>query len=328
MSARLARVLVTTGAAALALGLVAPSAALADSKSGDKDGSGASSSSRHHGGKHSKGATSDPAGNNGTIKIQPYGGTSGSANSPHPGCDFRLQMFGFDADQTGTITFVGQAPTKGAVTAQPLSGSKLLSNDAAGGGKDVDAFYDVRGASLGLTGTPAKQGFHVKVLVDADNAPGGAKQKVFWLDCPAASDRATGATGSTTTKSTETTQSTESATSTDSTVVAPTKVLSTSTGVSAGEAATGTTLRSGAVKAPASGGVSAESETSDVTVFTGGAAAATRIAPRTSRPGSVNRGTALPFTGIPVAGLLALAASAVVAGALAIRAGRRRTSAV
>jgi len=36
--------------------------------------------------------------------------------------------------------------------------------------------------------------------VDADNAPGGAKQKVFWLNCPAAVGGATAsATNATTT---------------------------------------------------------------------------------------------------------------------------------
>src|SRR4051812_10299156 len=193
------RHVVFTGLAALALGviapLVSPAAALADPKS-------------------------DPPGNNGTIKIDPYGETGGHANHPHPGCDFRLQLFGFDDDQTGTITFVGQAPTRDAVTKQPLSGTQLLSDDKAGGGQDVDAFFDVRGADLGLTGTPAKQGFHVKVLVNADNAPGGAKSKVFWLSCPAPAPAApagsdTG-TGTGTTTAPTTTSSTPGTTSTTS----------------------------------------------------------------------------------------------------------------
>src|SRR5690349_11695351 len=84
--------------AALALGVLSPSAAFADPKS-------------------------DPPGNNGTIKIESYGSTDANANHPHPGCDFRLQLFGFDDGQTGTITFVGQAPTGDAVTKQPLSGT-------------------------------------------------------------------------------------------------------------------------------------------------------------------------------------------------------------
>ena len=316
MSARLSRILVSTSAA-LALGLVTPSAALADDK-GDKGDKGkgdkGSSSSTESMGDKGKGDKGDPAGNNGTIKIQPYGGVSGNANDPHPGCDFRLQMFGFDDDQTGTITFVGQAPTKGAVTKQPLSGTKLLSNDAAGGGKDVDSFYDVRGADLGLTGTPAKQGFHVKVLVNADDAPGGAKQKVFWLDCPAAAKPAT-TTTATTTDSTVTSNTV----TTDSVKTPATSI----TGVTSGAATAGAPLNGGAVES-ANESVVAQSNASGETALAGSTANATR----TERATSAERGTALPFTGVPLLGLLAMAAAAVVAGALAIRAGRRRTSAL
>jgi hypothetical protein len=318
VSARLARVLVSTGAAALALGLVAPSAALADDgDKGDKGAKGGQSSDHRSGAKGDKSSQDkgDPAGNNGTIKIQPYGGISGHSNSPHPGCDFRLQLFNFDDDQTGTITFAGQAPTKGAVTKQPLAGTQNLSTDAAGGGQDVDAFFDVRGASLGLTGTPAKQGFHIKVYVDADNAPGGAKQKVFWLDCPApaaATTTGTAGGGSSKTSSSSTSQSVVSS--------------STSTGVASG-AATGSTVPGSATTATtatgATGGVTSQSATSNETAFTGGSAAAATRAPARA---TQERGSALPFTGVPLLALVGIALATLAAGALAIRAGRRRTA--
>jgi len=91
-------------------------------------------------------------------------------------------MFNFDDDQYGLLTVTGQAPTS---TDTLLSRRVLLSDDAAGGGQDVDQVYSFSKADLGLTGTPASaQGWHLKVAVDAEGAPGGAKQKVFWLDCP------------------------------------------------------------------------------------------------------------------------------------------------
>ena len=126
MSAFLPRLLITTGA--VALGLSAPTAALAD-------------------------PGGDPAGNNGTIKIQPYGGAAGHANHPHPGCDFRLQLWGFDDDQTGTITFSGQAPTADAVTKQPLAGTQRLLDrnlDEAPFAKvdDLEGLARVRGARV------------------------------------------------------------------------------------------------------------------------------------------------------------------------------------
>ena len=287
--------LLTAGATALALGLVAPTAALAD-------------------------PGGDPAGNNGTIKIDPYGATAGNANHPHPGCDFRLQLFGFDDDQTGTITFTGQAPTADAVTKQPLSGSQLLSDDAARGGQDDDAFFDVRGADLGLTGAPAKQGYHVKVRVDADDAPGGSKTKVFWLTCPATAPAAAPATATATDAGTTEAPATGTTTpsSTGSTTLSTTAVQG---GTS--EAATGATA--GGLAAP---DAAAERATSGETTFTGGSAAAARsedvTGGRTSAP--VGNAGGLPFTGIPALGLAALGLGALAAGTLAVRAGRRRTA--
>jgi hypothetical protein len=136
----------------------------------------------------------DPRGNNGTIKIDGPAYDTGVDNEPHPGCEFRVTFFGFDAGQTADITITGIAPTGGGPllhdTAVPTS------TDAAGG-----AAHDPDGATrtytatdLGLTGlTPhPKQGYHLKVTVDSLEAPGGAKQKVLWLaPCEAAPTPAT-----------------------------------------------------------------------------------------------------------------------------------------
>ena len=313
MSARLARVLISTGAAALALGLVAPSAALAEDakkdssqasehrQDGDKRPSGKDGKSDKDA-KGSKDAKGDPAGNNGTIKINTFGGPTTHANRPHPGCDFRLSLFNFDDDQTGTITFVGHAPTAGAVTKQPLAGTRLLSDDAAGGGQDVDKTFDVRGSELGLTGTPhAKQGFHIKVLVDADNAPGGAKQKVFWLSCPTTTVASPTSAVTTNTVTGTTTKTTE--------------VTGATTGAATGAAES--------VEATA-GRVSSQSRASETSTFAGTTAGAAVAARDTAAP--QDRGSALPFTGIPLPALIALALATLAAGGLAIRAGRRRTA--
>ena len=311
MSARLARALVSTGAAALALGLVAPSAALADD--GDRSADRSQAAEHRQDGDKPAGRTGktaekdadDPAGNNGTIKINAYGGPTSRANSPHPGCDFRLSLFGFDDEQTGTVTFVGQAPTTDAVTKQPLAGTQKLSDDAAGGGKDVDAVFDVRGSALGLTGTPhAQQGFHIKVLVDADDAPGGAKSKVFWLDCPAPAAPAVVAPATTVTTQGAATQGTA------------TEVAGTTAGAATGAAESVTTT---------AGQVSGQSRASEATTFTGGSAGAAVTA--NGAAASQDRGSALPFTGVPLPALIAIALATLAAGGLAIRAGRRRTAA-
>jgi hypothetical protein len=309
------RRLVSTGLVALAVGvvvpIVSPAAASADPKS-------------------------DPPGNNGTIKIDPYGATEGHANHPHPGCNFRLQLFGFDDDQTGTITFVGQAPTKDAVTKQPLSGTQLLSDDKARGGQDVDAFFDVHGADLGLTGTPAKQGFHIKVLVNADDAPGGAKSKVFWLDCPAPAPAPAPATSGTT----------------EGAATAPTTTSTTSSTSSTTSSSTSTTDRaSTTVQGMTSGAATADttSTTTDVQdtellATTRGSAvrSATLAAAGEAAPGSAAVGStagsgssgrtgipgALAFTGLPSAALAGLGLLVLALGTLAVVAGRRRTTPV
>lgn len=136
----------------------------------------------------------DPRGNNGTIKIDGPVYDTGVDNEPHPGCEFRVTFFGFDAGQTADITITGIAPTGGG----PLLHDAAVptSSDAAGG-----AAHDPDGATrtytatdLGLTGLAPhpKQGYHLKVTVDSLEAPGGAKQKVLWLaPCEAATTAAT-----------------------------------------------------------------------------------------------------------------------------------------
>jgi hypothetical protein len=133
----------------------------------------------------------DPRGNNGTVKVDGQAWDARVDNEPHPSCAFRVTFFGFDEGQTADITITGVAPTGGGVllheTAVPTSG------DAAGGaGRDHDGATRVYTADdLGLDAvTPhPQQGYHLKVAVDSLEAPGGAKQKVLWLepcDAPAA----------------------------------------------------------------------------------------------------------------------------------------------
>ncbi|MDT7572977.1 MAG: hypothetical protein QOE05_3151 [Actinomycetota bacterium] len=341
MSARSSRAAFSTSAIALALVLAAPSAALACEKDGDGGGhrgsSGAQSehakgdqakgdqgkSEHDKGGKSSdkgddkqagKGAKGgsgsdghNPPGNNGTIKID-YAAPadSGHANRPHPGCAFQLRMFNFDDDQTGTITFVGQAPTKlGTLLTQT---HVLLSDDAAGGGQDVDEVYAYTAQQLGLIGKPqAKQGWHIKVSVDADNAPGGAKHKVFWLKCAETPAAGTSAGGTTTPV---TTTSGTTATTTTSTTNAATTTESTQT--------SGTSAGAATAAAPAAAAA---------TTVTGGAAAAA-AAPAAAAPAAqpASSGSALPFTGSNIATMLLIALAALLVGGFAIRAGRRRAS--
>lgn len=236
--------------------------------------------------KKSSAAKGDPPGNNGTIKVDyPAPADSGHANRPHPGCAFQVRMFDFDDDQYGSLTIREQAPT-GSDTL--LSRRVLLSNDPAGGGQDVDQVYSFTAAELGLLSVPrANQGWHLKVLVDAENAPGGAKQKVFWLDCPVTE-----------------------------TAAAPEQP--------AGSAAI---RRPAAVRAPLTAATAAQEQPMGEVTLTPAVPAA-----RPHGGGGLLRGMtagriALPFTGIKVSLLVAIAAALLLAGTLAVAGARaRRTS--
>ncbi|MGN6243554.1 MAG: hypothetical protein ACTHQ3_07750, partial [Motilibacteraceae bacterium] len=118
----------------------------------------------------------DPSGDNGTIKVHADAAGDDTRNQPHVGCHFTVALFGFDADEHGTITFERQAPSGSGVL---LSEHVLLSADAAGGaGQDPDEVYAFTAAQLGVSGS---EQVHVKLTLTADDAHGKDKHKVFWL---------------------------------------------------------------------------------------------------------------------------------------------------
>lgn len=135
-------------------------------------------------------ASADPPGNNGTVKInsQDVDSSDDISNNPHVPCDFQVEFFGFDKDQTATITFTIHPPSgDGDVL---LSETKTVSDDGAGGGlNDVDEVFKYSGTTFGLNRFTAQpqQGYHVKLTVESAGLPGGKKHKVFWLKCAPAS---------------------------------------------------------------------------------------------------------------------------------------------
>jgi hypothetical protein len=128
-------------------------------------------------------ASADPPGNNGTVKIGEIDVDEGNANDPHVACRFELRFYNFDQGQTATITFSIHPPS-GSPT-ELFSDNRLISDDPAGGGQDLDAVFVFDGAvdfDLGPFDRQPNQGYHVKLDIDVDGA--GQKHKVFWLDCP------------------------------------------------------------------------------------------------------------------------------------------------
>jgi hypothetical protein len=185
------------------------------SGSGGGQGSGTQGSSGAKGGA-AKGAGQDPAGNNGTFKVDGLAFDDGLGNEPHVSCGFRLKFYGFDEGQTGDITIAGQAPSGSGVVSQ--KDDVLLSDDAAGGGpNDVDAVVTYTMDDLDLSGLTAhpQQGYHVKVTLSTDT-PGGVKHKVFWIEpCETETPPATGGTGTGGTDTGGTDTGTDNGTGTD-----------------------------------------------------------------------------------------------------------------
>ena len=327
MSAAVSRRCLTTGGVALAVVLATPIAALADPGDRAARGEGRPTSApspqaeqspqaepspradrpRGASARPERSAAGDPRGDNGTVMVdgEPFG--DGRGNEPHVGCAFRLVFRGFDAGDTASITVTGQAPTGGGLL-HSESGT-LVSRDAAGGGQDLDETVvlgvDDELAELRAVAPHPQQGWHVKVAVDVDGAPGGAKQKVLWLECPAASG--TAVTGTTTAAGTTDLPTTD----VPSTGGAGTVTTTPTTEVpAAGVAGTSATV-------PLAGGLTLGSGTTTVAPARevgGGVTAQSAVAP-----------TALPFTGAQSVGaLVALGVGSLLAGGAAHALGRRR----
>ncbi|WP_349338896.1 hypothetical protein [Plantactinospora sp. B6F1] len=125
----------------------------------------------------------DPAGANGTVKIDGIPLDDGVANEPHVTCDFEVAFFNFDEGERANIVFTVHPPT-GSGTELLRRDNVLVSDDSNGGAApDPDETFRFSADQLGLEGYPAhpQQGYHVKLTVERIDAPGAGKHKVFWL---------------------------------------------------------------------------------------------------------------------------------------------------
>jgi hypothetical protein len=142
---------------------------------GDDDGGGG-------GGGH------DPAGNNGTVKIQEAGAADEIPdNDPHVGCIFNIEFRGFDKGAyDATWTLAAHPPSGQGQTV--ASGTVFIGEDPAGGAPDLDAVVRLHVLDSDLAGLARhpEQGYHLKLEVHAEGAKGAdIKHKVFWVEgCP------------------------------------------------------------------------------------------------------------------------------------------------
>ncbi|HET7691406.1 MAG TPA: hypothetical protein VFK41_13560 [Nocardioidaceae bacterium] len=131
-------------------------------------------------------ALADPPGNNGTVKIAAEDDLDLIPdNEPHPGCAFTVQWYNFDKgdDIISKVTFELQAPTNDPEHSMTVNGPAEVfvgEDEADGAGNDFDGEQVY---TLDFTGTPAAQGFHVKLTVNTPGSKGAdVKHKVFWVE--------------------------------------------------------------------------------------------------------------------------------------------------
>jgi hypothetical protein len=130
-------------------------------------------------------ALHNPSGNNGTIKInEETVPDSIPNNDPHVSCRLNVAFYNYDyaSQNHATVSFTLQNPTASGRTIAVSGNQKpFIGHDAAGGGRDLDAFESYR---LSFSGAPHdRQGYHVKVTIHADGSRGNdVKHKVFWVE--------------------------------------------------------------------------------------------------------------------------------------------------
>lgn len=139
----------------------------------------------------------NPAGNNGTVKINDeLAPDSIPNNHPHVSCTFSVDFYNYDkGDYNATVDFELQPPTAGnnhSLTVTTGNLHPFIGGDGAGGGKDLDASEKY---TLAFTGSAhPQQGYHVKLTITAPGSQGSDKKhKVFWVKpCAASSSKPTG----------------------------------------------------------------------------------------------------------------------------------------
>ncbi|MBG6099081.1 hypothetical protein [Nocardioides luteus] len=134
---------------------------------------------------------SDPAGNNGTVKIEEYLAPDDAPdttpnNDPHQDCKFDIEWYGFDKgdDIISKVSFELQAPTvDGELTVDGDLEVFVGEDDASGAGTE-EGLDGRETYVLHSTGVPhPEQGFHVKVTVHTPGSQGNdTKSKVFWFE--------------------------------------------------------------------------------------------------------------------------------------------------
>ena len=114
----------------------------------------------------------NPAGNNGTVKIDDLEFDDHPHNEPHVGCTFQVDFYGYDqGDLEAKVTFKAHPPTgDGQVL---LTDTVPIGEDDNSGGGSETGLDASRTYTLDFTGIePKPKGFHVKLTINAEGSQG------------------------------------------------------------------------------------------------------------------------------------------------------------
>jgi len=132
------------------------------------------------------GPAGEPAGNNGTIKVDGTDFDTHPDNEPHVGCTFQVDFYGFDASTEVTMLFEAQPPTGDAVLL--TEDGVLDDDDNTGGGSEagLDGQFTIDLTDALASYTPHEnQGYHVKLTITADDGDeqgAQTKHKTYWVE--------------------------------------------------------------------------------------------------------------------------------------------------
>lgn len=180
----------------------------------------------------------EPQGNNGTVKVAPYGEIDSIPNNqPHVGCTFELEWYGFDANVVSTVLFEEQAPTTDVGLTVAGDTTAQLDGDDASGAGTPDGFDGDEVYTLSFTGAPhPQQGYHVALTIQTPESNGSTvKHKVFWVEGCDAPVTTPSPTPTPTPDETDTTGTSQTPASTPSTEESPATAGTTGTTGTTGE---------------------------------------------------------------------------------------------
>jgi hypothetical protein len=265
------------------------------------------------------GATPNPPGNNGTVKIDGVEFDIHPDNEPHVGCVFQVDFYGYDFGQLfADVTFTVHPPTGSPVVL--LTDVVFIGeDDNAGGGSvaglDAEVEYNLGPALLaGGYAQHPQQGWHVKLTVNAEGSQGAdVKHKVFWVGgCIPPTTTTT--VPPTTTTSAPTTTTTTASTTTSGPTTTTTAASTTTSGPTTTTTTTTTTAASTTTSGPTTTTTAASTTTSGPTTTTTTTAAPTTTTTRvvTDSPPTTPSTTAttLPFDSVLESQVLGIQATA------------------